>query len=110
MCDTCGESINSSHINLTKGADEVLHKMREENELWGSYFCRECLFYSDHDINNPEQEDYDEDLIYENRGFGSTRHIVIVGKKPIPDFPHIYGPFYIFREDSNLDPKDFHEE
>ena len=116
MCLTCGENIDSIHINLDNGGQEELDRLIEEDMLMPSDFCRECTFYTYHDINNPDQEHYDQNLIYKVEGYvdgmktknfgvgGITvpmkvrnwkDRIVIIGKKPKPDFQIIPGPFIL---------------
>ena len=110
MCLTCRENINSQHINLTKGGQEKLDRLRKEDMLMPGDLCRECEFYAHHNINDPEQEHYNENLIYEvkeyqdglkEKGFGMKKvpnwktRIITIGPKPKPQFPYIWGPFEI---------------
>ena len=106
-CMTCWENIDSIHMNLDNNGQEKLDKTIEEEMLEACDRCLECMFYTHHDINNPEQEIYDENLIYKVEGyidgmktqnFGSAYNsipmkvrnwkdrIIIVGTKPKPDF------------------------
>ena len=107
MCNDCKESIDSPHMHLTEDGLEELHRLETNQELWPDAFCLECHFYSHHDINNPEQEDYNHDIIFkveeykdgtkiENFGVGGgiypmrvnnwKSRVVILGTKPLPDF------------------------
>ncbi|MXV76052.1 hypothetical protein F4Z99_17480 [Candidatus Poribacteria bacterium] len=107
MCVTCGESFNSEHINLNDEAHKKLIGLIEEEMLMPATFCRECLFYAHHDINNPEQADYDENLVYEvkhenvevekpfrGKVVETRKSIAIVGEKPKRTFTTQKGPFY----------------
>lgn len=118
MCNTCKESYDSPHMVLTEESHDELDKLIEEQDLWADNFCLECLFYMHHDINNPEQENYDDDIIFkveeyqngtEMRNYGSLfcnlrmespkweTRVIILGTKPTPP-PAIRGPFIIHPE------------
>ena len=113
-CQTCGESIDSDHMHLDEAASEKLDQLKEDEMLMPGRFCNECTFYAHHDINNPEQENYDDNLVYkveeyvdgereENFGVGGPivrmkvrnwkTRIIIIGEKPKRTFPTIRGPF-----------------
>ena len=107
MCLTCLENFDSDHINLNDEAHEKLVGLRNEDMLMPAAFCRECLFYAHHDINNPQQQTYDENLIYKvkeervevekpfrGKSIEIKKSIVIVGKKPKRNFVTRKGPFY----------------
>lgn len=107
-CQTCGESIDSPHIQITAEGHEELQKLKDEEILIPARFCNECLFYAYHDINNPLQADYDHDMIFEIkterfevykpwRGniIKEKRSVVLTGIKPEPPLPYIWGPFII---------------
>ena len=109
VCMTCWENENSSHMNLDNGGQEALDQTIENQDLEAAGPCLECIFYGSHDINNPEQENYNEDLIYKVEryadgkygpfnGYMATRwrsRIIIVGRKPKPKFRMIRGPFIL---------------
>lgn len=118
MCNTCGESFDSPHMHLTEESHDEIDRLKAEDDLYADRFCNECIFYTHHDINTPEQEEYDHDMIFEVeeyqdgteiRNFGSAYNsypkevpkwrtrVVITGIKPEPTYDVIRGPF-IFKE------------
>jgi len=108
ICTKCGENFDSDHMHLTDEAHQKLIRLIQEGMLMPAMLCRECLFYAHHDINNPEQADYNENLVYEvkeehvevNKPFRGRcieikKSIAIVGKKPKRTFITRKGPFYL---------------
>ena len=111
MCLTCIENFDSEHINLTDEAHQKLMTLIEDDMLMPATFCRECLFYAHHDINNPEQADYNENLIYQvkytdvevekpfrGKCIETKKSIAIVGTKPKRTFITRKGAFYFLPE------------
>ena len=107
MCLTCGENFDSDHMHLNDEAHAKLTKIIDDDMLMPASFCRECLFYTHHNINDPEQENYNENLIYEvieiqvevekpfrGKCIEIKKSIAIVGEKPKRTFVTRKGPFY----------------
>ena len=104
------------HLAETEESEQKLEEWIKEGLLMPAIFCNECLFYAHHDINNPEQENYNHDIHFkveeyqngtEMRWYGSPYNgiqmespkwetrVIILGKKPKPNFPCIRGPFIL---------------
>lgn len=107
ICVTCGENFDSEHMHLNDKAHQKLVSLIQEEMLMPAVLCRECLFYTYHNINDPEQENYNHNLIYKvkeeiieiekpYRGKDTRikKSIAIIGKKPKREFTTRKGPFY----------------
>ena len=107
ICVTCNENFDSIHMILTDQAHQKLTTHRKAQELMPAGLCRECLFYAHHDINNPDQETYDENTVYEveqkeievvkpyrGKVIETQKSIKKIGKKPKRTSTTRKGPFY----------------
>ena len=108
MCLTCGESSDSEHMHLNDEAHEKLMRLIDEELLMPAAFCRECLFHAHCDVNDPEQTEYNHDLVYKvvedrvevekpfrGKVIETRKRIVIAGPKPKRDFETRKGMFYL---------------
>ena len=106
-CQTCGESIDSPHMHLNDEAWNKLIQLIHDDMMMPGRTCNECIFYAHHDINNPEQADYNheitfrvEDYIDGKTSFGMRwnkwyKRIIITGQKPQRKFITRRGEFYL---------------
>lgn len=107
-CQVCGESWDSPHMNLSEESHDKLLDEIHSGDLMAGRFCNECTFNAYHDINDPEQENYNHHLTYKIEeyqdgtrmgAYGKApnwkRRVVITGIKPKPNLPIRRGLFYI---------------
>lgn len=107
MCLTCGENFNSEHMHLNDEAHQKLMNLIDEGLLMAAAFCRECLFHAHANVNDPEQAEYNHNLIYEiqeeqfetvvpfhGKVIQIKKSLKIVGKKPKRTFETRKGAFY----------------
>ena len=114
ICTDCYENYDSEHMILNDEAHEKLVSLEKNEMLMPAGLCRECLFYAHHNPNDPEQEEYDENLVYEvkyedvevkkpfrGKCIETKKRIIIVGKKPKRTVETRKGPFYFPAEVSH---------
>ena len=113
-CQTCGESIDSPHMHLNDEAWDKLIQLVDDDMMMPGRTCNECVFYAHHDINNPEQANYNHGITFRVEEYTDGKYgpfhgmmytqwrkrIIVTGRKPMRTFPTIRGPFRI------MPPKD----
>ena len=76
VCIDCQEPIATPYSNITDKTQ--IWSLAEAELLFMAVWCLECIFYAFHDINNPEQEEYNHEMIFE---VTPEKNIKILGEK-----------------------------